>query len=288
MGVTLYLLNKKGFKVLQTIIHKYPKIIDTVIGAKDAGNFEDFYDEISSLCHKNNIIFKDRMDDFINKSNYSLAIGWRWLINDVKKLIVIHDSWLPYYRGFSPLVNMLINGEQYLAASAIFANDKMDAGDLLLQKRKAITYPIKINEAIDQVSELYSEIADDLAKQIVDGKILKGEKQDHLNATYSVWRDEMDYFIDWNKTSEEIIRFVNAVGYPFNGAMARTNEDELIYIRECSPVDINVEINAPGKLLMYDNGCPVILCGKNAVKLLVIENIQGEPFIFKKFRSRLK
>lgn len=288
MGVTLYLLNKKGFKVLQTIIHKYPKIIDTVIGAKDAGNFEDFYDEISSLCHKNNIIFKDRKDDFINKSNYSLAIGWRWLINDIKKLIVIHDSWLPYYRGFSPLVNMLINGEQYVAASAIFANDKMDAGDLLLQKRKTITYPIKINEAIDQVSELYSEIADDLAKQIVDGKILKGEKQDHLNATYSVWRDEMDYFIDWNKTSEEIIRFVNAVGYPFNGAMARTNEDELIYIRECASVDINVENNAPGKLLMYDDGCPVILCGKNAVKLLVIENIQGEPFIFKKFRSRLK
>jgi methionyl-tRNA formyltransferase len=53
-------------------------------------------------------------------SDFNIAISWRWMLK-VSNLIVIHDSLLPKYRGFSPLVNMLINGEDTLGVTVLFA-----------------------------------------------------------------------------------------------------------------------------------------------------------------------
>ena len=47
------------------------------------------------------------------------------MIKNSENLIVFHDSLLPKYRGFAPLVSQLINGEEYLGVTAIFTNDFM-------------------------------------------------------------------------------------------------------------------------------------------------------------------
>ncbi len=290
MSTTLYLLNKKGYEVLKalTTSTKYLKSIDLVVGAKDKGNDEDFYDEIRDLCGSYNINHIDRNHKFDPKSKYSLAIGWRWLINNEKNLIVLHDSCLPKYRGFSPVVNMLINGENYLGATAIWASDKMDEGDILFQKKVNITYPLKIQKAIEIIAVLYVEIVLKIMTLILESNKLAGIPQIAKDATYSIWRNEYDYFIDWTKDASEIVRFIDAVGYPYGGAKTKTEEGEVIRITEGAEVDnIVSEIYAPGKLIIFDED-PVILCGKNAIKILKVLDINNEPFIFKKFRTRLK
>ena len=291
MSITLYLLNKKGYEVLNalTTSEKYLKSIDLVVGAKDEGNDEDFYDEIRSLCETYNINYIDRNNKFAAKSKYSLAIGWRWLINDEKNLIVIHDCFLPKYRGFSPIVNMLINGENYLGATAIWATDKMDEGNILFQKKVNISYPLKIQKAIEIIAGLYVEIVLKMMNLILENQKLKGVPQIANDATYSIWRNEFDYFIDWTKDASEIVRFIDAVGYPYEGAKTKTENGEVIRVIESAEVNnIISEIYAPGKLLMFDDKDPVILCGKNAIKLLKVLDINNEPFLFKKFRTRLK
>lgn len=291
MSITLYLLNKKGYEVLKAITdsEKYLKTIDLVVCAKDRGNDEDFYNEIRSLCKDYNINCIDRNIKFVSKSKYSLAIGWKWLIKGEKKLIVLHDSYLPKYRGFSPVVNMLINGEDYLGATAIWATDKMDEGDILFQKRVSITYPLKIQSAIEIIAAVYVEIVLKIMDLIISDNKLTSIPQIAKNATYSIWRNELDYFIDWTKDASEIVRFIDAVGYPYEGAKTRIESGEVVRIMESAEVDnVISEIYAPGKLLMFDDDDPVILCGKNAIKLLKVLDINNEPFIFKKFRTRLK
>ena len=160
MALTLYLLNKKGYKVLTALTNSkiYLNSIDLVVGARDKGNEEDYFDEIRVLCNNYNIKYIERSQNLTIQSELSLAIGWRWLIKNQKNLIVLHDSFLPKYRGFSPTVNMLINGESYLGASAIWANDKMDEGDIIFQKKVGITYPLKIQKAIELIASLYVDI----------------------------------------------------------------------------------------------------------------------------------
>jgi methionyl-tRNA formyltransferase len=290
MSLTLYLLNKKGFRVLNALVasSEYLRNIDLIVGAKDKGSKEDYYYEIRKLCDKHDIRHIERGDKLPLKSKFTFAIGWRWLINDWENLIVLHDSYLPKYRGFSPIVNMLINGENYVGATAIWASEKMDEGDIILQKKKEINYPTKIENAIDLVAELYAEIVLELMNSLMQHKELDRIPQKNEQATYSIWRNEEDYFINWNDEAAQIVRFVDAVGYPYEGAKTRTGDGEIIRIKECQLVEnIVSEVYAPGKLLMFDGNYPIILCGCNAVKLLKFEDVNGSSYIFKNFRTRL-
>lgn len=290
MSLTLYLLNKKGFEVLKAVTNskKYFTCIDIVVGARDKGIEEDYSNQIRDLCNTYNITYIDRSQKLTIQSEFSLAIGWKWLIKNQENLIVLHDSFLPKYRGFSPIVNMLINGETYLGATAFWATEKMDEGNIISQKKIDISYPLKIAKAIELVAGLYVEIVLIILKLIIDKKTLNSLPQKGDNATYSIWRNEEDYFINWANAADQIVRFVDAVGYPYDGAKTKTEDGEIIRILECEVVkNIVSEINAPGKLLMYDQNYPIILCGQNAVKLLKIEDVNKKPHVFQKFRTRL-
>ena len=287
MAISLYLLNKKGFTVLQAIVKEAPELIDTVISTRDKGNQKDYYEEIKSLCKKRSLSFRNKNDQFENVSKYSFAVGWRWLIADIKNLIVVHDSFLPKYRGFSPLVNMLINGEKYIAATALFANESMDAGNIITQKRKYINYPMKIGKAIDEISHLYHDIVLEIINKIKNNDKVNAIEQNNEEATYSIWRDENDYYINWANDASIIKRFIDAVGFPYNGAKTKTEDGlEIITILEAEVVKVKSEIFAPGKLLMFKDKKPVILCGKNALILKEFYNQDGNSPIFKKFRTR--
>ena len=89
--------------VIKAIIEK--KIshhINFVVSSTDLNVKNDFFEEIKTLCNKNNIKFYSKNDDFEIVTTHIIAISWRWIIkkNEDQKLIVLHDSILPKYRGF--------------------------------------------------------------------------------------------------------------------------------------------------------------------------------------------
>ncbi len=49
-------------------------------------------------------------------------------------ILNIHPSLLPKYRGASPIINALLNGDTYLGISIIKLTKDLDAGDILMQK----------------------------------------------------------------------------------------------------------------------------------------------------------
>src|ERR1051326_9251757 len=108
--ILFYLMSEKGFAVLENHIWGFgTKNIAAVITARDENVERDFYDEIKGLCERNSIKCFDRKDGKKIPADVSFAVSWRWMIAE-KNLVVFHDSLLPKYRGFSPLVNMLVNG----------------------------------------------------------------------------------------------------------------------------------------------------------------------------------
>lgn len=64
-----------------------------------------------------------------------------------KKAFNFHPSLLPKYRGCSSLVWALINGEKYAGYTYHYLTKRIDAGDILLQKRMAI-YPWDTGESL--------------------------------------------------------------------------------------------------------------------------------------------
>lgn len=286
---TLFLMSKKGLSALKKLIEEgLSTMIDKVIISHDNNMLNDYYNEIIEECKKANISNFDKADDYSINSKYCVAISWRWMIKVGQEttLIVFHDSLLPRYRGFSPLVNMLINKEPYIGVTALYANDEYDKGDIVEQKKIRVDYPIKIADAIDLITPLYSDILCDILRKAQNGCKFISHKQDEASSSYSLWRNEDDYRISWSQSSEEILQFIYSVGYPYKGASSLL-DGKLVRIHDCELYhDVRIENRTPGKVIFVEGLYPVVVCGKGLIKLTKVSDSNDDSILpLKKFRS---
>ena len=263
-------MTKKGFEVLKNTIEVNAEILDFIVVGTDSNVKNDFSEQIIELARNAEVNFYLRGEEpNVDNNSYIFAISWRWMINHpIHKLVIFHDSILPKYRGYAPLVNMLINGEKKIGVSAIFGASEYDRGDLISQKSSKIEYPITITEAIDLNNRNFIELVKEIILKISDGEDLVGIPQNENEATYSIWRDEDDYEIDWNKSSDEIKRLIDAVGYPYLGARTSTSKVEKIRILEAEVVDdVECELRHFGKVISTSEGLPTVICGEGLLRI---------------------
>ena len=283
MKFTLYLMSQKGFAVLKALTEKgHSGLIGQVIVGRDKNVSDDFAGQIISLCRHSNIVCFERKDSYAVSTPYSAAVSWKWLIPvNGSKLIILHDSLLPKYRGFAPLVNMLINKEPRIGVSAIFASEEYDRGDIIFQLSADVVCPLKISDAIGIVSGLYVELILKIFEAVSNGIELKAVKQDENEATYSLWRDEDDYFIDWNGSADDSLRFIYAAGHPYKGAAAVLNGSDKVRIFDGAVLDdVVIENRCPGKVIFNKDGFPVVICGSGILKLTdVVDDSAGKSIL---------
>ena len=226
--------------------------------------------------------------DFDNKLNTS-DMHQRALQNfEEGSIIVLHDSLLPKYRGFAPLVNQLINGENEIGVTALFASEEYDRGPIIDQRSSPVTYPIKIGEAIDKVSVLYADLVERIFDKVGSSITLPEKIQDESQATYSLWRDGQDYRVDWALDDESILRHINAVGFPYLGALTEMDGIPIRIISAEIQPDVVVEIRHPGKVIFMRGDRPVVVCGSGLIRVTEAFYDENGATIFplKKFRIR--
>lgn len=286
----LYLMTQKGLSVLEALIDRgLHKFINQVIVGGDQHVEHDFSSEIIDLCKKNAIA--QVLKKATVPAAYSFAVSWRWMIDCEGELIVLHDSLLPKYRGFAPLVNQLIKGENEIGVSAIFAEEEYDKGKIIAQERLQITYPIKIGEAIEKISGLYAKLVLSLMERIfLQNENLEGEIQDETQSSYSLWRDEEDYQIDWNQSAGVIKRFIDAVGNPYKGAFCTMDGKRVRIYSTLEIEDVKIENRHPGKIIFMEDGFPVVVCRTGLLKITeaCFEDSGESIFPIKKFRTRFR
>jgi methionyl-tRNA formyltransferase len=280
----------KGLKVIEYLSnYNLTNAISYIKCAHDKEIHEDFYFEIENLSKKQKIPFFDIKEEYNQRTEYIIAVSWRRMIDSSNsKLIVFHDSLLPKYRGFAPLVNSLINGEKYIGVSAFWATELVDSGDIISQKKIEVKYPIKIFDAIKQVADLYGILICEILNRINNDDELPGFKQDENNSTYSLWLDSEDYEIDWLKDSLYLNRFIDAVGYPYLGALTHLNGKKLRILEAEIEKDIIIENRKPGKVFSIENGEPIVVCGKGMLKIkkTVFEETKQSALPLRSLRSR--
>lgn len=292
--ITLFCMTKRGFICLESIVNTYGKsIIDTVIMSEDNNIEEDYFNEIKDFCETHDIAHSHRRDFKDFKSKYVFAVGWRWLIPTSTQydIIVFHDSLLPRFRGFAPLVNALIAGEKKIGVTALIAHEKYDAGPIICQFDTEIDYPMKISTAIDLNLKNYILCTLKVVKTIVDKKKIRAIPQNNELATYSLWRDDADYKINWYQEAHFIQKFIDAVGYPYKGAIAFIDNRMLRIVESEMIKDVIVENRGDniGKIIFYEQLYPIVICGKGLLKIkqAIWDDDKTTALPFKKFRTRV-
>lgn len=289
MRLLIFSLGAKGLDVVKGLFESTAKpSIFCVIG-RDSAIKNDFSAELIAYCDANCIGYSFRGFDYTaNDYDFVFAVGWRWIISGVQeeKLIVFHDSLLPRYRGFAPLVNALLNKEREVGVSALFGAPQYDCGNIIDQIRMGVNYPTSIGVELDRISRLYSELAVSVFSKLAKGGVV-GVPQDECVATYSLWRDDADYKIDWDDPASEIEHFINCVGSPYLGASSELNGEIVRVVRARAVEDVKIENRASGKVIFVRDGLPVVVCGKGLLLVEDAKNHEGDSVLpLKKFRSR--
>jgi methionyl-tRNA formyltransferase len=276
--ILLCLGTQKGEKVLRALLTGFPEKNFLVAVRKETGVAVSHEEAISSLAGDTVVSWREIRaggERWIHERDVAaiICVGWNYMIPSEiceavgREVVIAHDSLLPKYRGFAPLPTALINGEPEVGVTVLYAADEVDAGDILFQESLSVTSDDTIASLTERITPLYE-------RGIIS--YLRGEltrtPQDHDQATYSIWRDDQDYWIDWNWSAEKIERSIRALGTPYAGART-LYENKVFTLTQATPVgDLNFEIRQTGKIHRLDAGRPIVVCG---VGLLRIDEAEG-------------
>ena len=225
--------------------------------------------------------------DKYRNSTVALCIGWRFKLYDGYELVyVVHDSLLPELRGWNPVVTSLQLGLDQIGLTLFRATDQTDAGPVISQTASKITYPITIDNALNLLAGGYVQLLDRFLNSFESIKYL-GVPQEESRVSYSLWRDETDYQIDWKKSAIDIHRFILSLSWPYLGASTENN-GQIVRVLDAIPIDFDSPIlNAsPGKVFALDSDGPTVVCGEGLLKLTSILDSEGKPFHVKRIRTR--
>ncbi len=297
--VLLCVATEKGLEVLRCAIQTLGGDRITVCTFKEVGVVHSFHEEIQrmALSEGASVLkwpeLRTNWHPIIRQLEIKRIIcaGWRYLLpNDVLKVlqgevVVAHDSLLPKLRGFAPLATALITGEDETGVTFLRAGSGVDNGPIIWQGRIPIGDGDTMSDLVRKLLPLYAQgTLMSLARDLPPGI-----PQDESQATYSIWRDDEDYFIDWSLDAHTIARAIRALGPPYLGARTRM-DDKVITIHAAEVVDdLPFAIRQPGKVWsVTSEGQPVVICGSGLLKITQASHEGHSALPFPRLRVRLR
>jgi methionyl-tRNA formyltransferase len=268
--------------------------VASVVSYPSKGLQIDAHAEIADICRAKGYSLlareKLRPDDYA-AADLVLLIGWQWMTKEVdRRFVVFHDSLLPRLRGFNPTVTALIAGDTEIGVTAFSPSGGdtalADSGPVFGQEKISVDYPVTIRTIYEELGLAYCRLADRVLEAAAAGTLSFAE-QDAKNATYSLWRGEDDYQIDWTMSAEQIRRFVDAVGWPYMCAKCTMEGREIRIGRVEALPDLAFVNRCPGKIWSLADGVPKVVCGSGMLRILQARETDGSPVKFTSLRVRL-
>ncbi|MGN8224860.1 methionyl-tRNA formyltransferase [Gracilimonas sp. BCB1] len=195
-----------------------------------------------------------------------------------KGSVNLHASLLPKYRGAAPIHWAIINGEEETGCSVFFLDEKVDTGNIILQKKAEIGNNETTGELYNRLRDMGSELLLESINKIDSGDYTLSA-QDHTKATPApkLFRD--DCHIDFNKPAAEVHNKIRGLS-PFPTAWANWNGEKFNMYRSRLGIAANVD---PGELIVKDDkllvGCLDGTVELTEVQLPGTKRLTGEELI---------
>lgn len=237
----------------------------------DVRSFEGFF---LTYCQEKNINFqsvkkvseaKAAVEEF--RPTIGFVSGWYWLLDNQflsyfnSGLWGLHNSLLPKYRGCSPLVWSIINGDSEVGATLFKISNGMDDGDMAHQF-------VVTNSSEDNISSILNKIEAIVIRDLplIWPGLLNNSialvKQDSSRATYCSQRTPEDGIINWNKNANEIHNFIRAQSPPYPCAFSYLCDKKLSLCE--SIVYDGVFFGSPGQIIRRSENYVIVSCGSNS------------------------
>jgi methionyl-tRNA formyltransferase len=124
--------------------------------------------------------------------------------------INVHASLLPKLRGGAPIHRCILEGHSKTGITIMYMSEKMDAGDMIMQREIEIENEDTAETLHDKLSILGRDLLLEVLPSIINGTNER-TKQDESQVTYGFNISREDEKLDFNKTSRQIYNHIRGL-----------------------------------------------------------------------------
>ncbi len=232
---------------------------------------------------KLNVMEIDNLNDesFINQlkslsPDLFVVVAYKVLpqtILEIPKLgsINIHSSLLPKYRGAAPIQHSIMNGDKVTGVSIFLIEQKVDTGNILLQKECKIEEDDNYGTLSSKLSTIGAELLIESISKYYDGSIAP-VLQDNELATLAPKIKKEDYIINWNKDASVVNNKIRAFS-PYPGAYTLIDNKRLKIFK--SELNKGIGYKETGKIINLSKEYFEVSCSHGSLKIYEIQ-IEGK------------
>jgi methionyl-tRNA formyltransferase len=230
---------------------------------------------VIQLCKKNNIPVyignprNNKIDKFIEglecdviaSINYLFIVDNR-IINCAKTFCFnVHGSLLPKYRGRTPHVWSIINGDKQTGITAHIIDEGCDTGPIIKQIKVDIDDDDTGGSILEKYRLLYVPLVEDVFKNLKLNNI-EIKAQDEADATFFGKRTPEDGLINWNWEFQQIYNWVRAQSFPYPGAYTFYKKNKFIIDKVSQFSDSNHKSTENGTIISTN---PLLVMCENSI-----------------------
>ncbi|MFL3870302.1 methionyl-tRNA formyltransferase [Streptomyces griseobrunneus] len=276
MRVVMFGYQTWGHRTLQALLDSEHDVVTVVTHPRSEHAYEKIWsDSVADLAEKHGIpvIIRNRPDgELLDRlkevaPDIIVANNWRtWIPPEIYNLPVhgtlnIHDSLLPAYAGFSPLIWALINGEPEVGVTAHLMDEELDAGDIVVQRSVAVGPTDTSTDLFHRTVGLIAPVTTEALGLIASGRT-EFTPQDRSRASFFHKRAEEDIRIDWNWPAEDLERLIRAQSAPYPSAFTFHKGQRLDVL--AAVVSEGRYGGTPGRIFYREGDGVVIVAGADA------------------------
>ncbi|MGW7465255.1 methionyl-tRNA formyltransferase [Streptomyces xantholiticus] len=233
MRVVMFGYQTWGHRTLQALLESEHDVVTVVTHPRSEHAYEKIWsDSVADLAeaHGVPVVIRNRPDDEelferLKEADPDIIVAnnWRtWIPPRIHTLprhgtLNVHDSLLPKYAGFSPIIWALINGESEVGVTAHMMDEVLDAGDIVMQQAVPVDPKDTATDLFHKTVDLIAPVTIGALDLIASGRT-EFTKQDRSQATFFHKRSEEDIRINWDWPAEVLERLVRAQSAPYPAA----------------------------------------------------------------------
>ena len=185
----------------------------------------------------------------------------------------VHTSLLPWYRGAAPIQWAILNGDAETGVTIMKMDAALDTGDILTQATTPIHPEDNAETLHDRLARMGAELLVQTIPDYVAGK-LTSQPQPAAGATYAPKIKKQDGHLDWNQPALTLWNRVRGL-MPWPGAFSYLPGQPQPHLLKIWHAEVVERSGPPGEVLQADKAGIVVGCGREALRILILQREGG-------------
>jgi methionyl-tRNA formyltransferase len=185
----------------------------------------------------------------------------------------VHTSLLPRYRGAAPIQWAILNGDAETGVTIMKMDAGLDTGGILTQATTPI-HPEDNSETLhNRLARMGADLLVRTIPDYVAGKI-SARPQPAEGATYAPKIKKQDGRLDWNQPALTLWNRARGL-MPWPGAFCYLPGQPQPHLLKIWQAEVVERSGPPGEVLQADKAGIVVGCGREALRILVLQREGG-------------